>query len=201
MLTSQHHAAAAEFDLTFTNQWFRLFSAILCHQKYLWKLKTSNLIQPTHLFSITFSGSQIRCGFGVLTSLLLDISQAPHDSLLCVVGLAGVASCRSDSFVSNSVEIQRMQSLISAVAPQLLTHTSMELFGKCLHGGQKDKEEMRHLFPYCIQLPLDTGDIKGLYASKHRLKSRVSAWKTYDIQTFVSLNKTVGSHSPLFIRL
>lgn len=44
------------------------------------------------------------------------------------------------------------------------------------------------LFPYCIQLPLDTGDIKGLYARKHRLKSRVSAGKAYTEVPFPKRN-------------
>lgn len=68
----------------------------------------------------------------ILTSLFTDLSQAPHGVLLCVVRLAGVAGRRSDALISNSVEVWRLQGLIWAVAPQVLSHTNVKLLGKGL---------------------------------------------------------------------
>ena len=72
---------------------------------------------------------------GILTSFLLYISQVPHGDLLSVIRLAWVASSRSDALVSYPVKVWGLQCLVSAVTPQLLPHTRVELFSKRLEGA------------------------------------------------------------------
>lgn len=77
-----------------------------------------------------------------LTGLFTDLSQAPHGGLLCVVRLAGVAGRWSDALISNSVEVGRLQNLIRAVAPQVLSHTNVKLLSKGL--AERSDNEWNH---------------------------------------------------------